>query len=225
MLPFYPFRGRKRRQCFIFSAATACGLLTLFFYLKGPPGTVQYTEVEEHKSMQVSRAVSSPDTYPVTHVQSSTPASSSSSSPSNTTRFKFKMVVGVLTTLRHPPTVLDVARRLVHVTNASDYKFLAWQSHSASGDARTRHELEQLGFEVSTRHQPYPELEPDRIRITWNDSLERMKWRTNHGKTGYVELHTRMLHTNVVARTLCYVYCSLGLRVCTCTYCHVYMMV
>ena len=94
------------------------------------------------------------------------------------------MVVGILTTLRHPPTVLDVARRLVHVTNAMDMKLLAWQSYSASRDVGTRLNLEQLGFSVAAQHAPYPELEPNRIRVTWNDSLDRMKWRTNHGEGG-----------------------------------------
>ena len=90
------------------------------------------------------------------------------------------MVVGILTTLRNPPTVLDVAQRLVHVGNPSDYTFLVWQSYSASGDALTKSNLEQWGFSVTVQRLPYPEVQPDRIRITWNDSMERMQWRTNH---------------------------------------------
>ena len=187
MLPFYPFRGR-RRQCLILSVAVVCAeLCALLIYLtvRVPPTVTEY----DHEERSTSLSSNAPDTL-ATQLGSS--ASSSPLVPSKTNRFK--MVVGILTTLRNPPTVLDVAQRLVHVGNPSDYTFLVWQSYSASGDALTKSNLEQWGFSVTVQRLPYPEVQPDRIRITWNDSMERMQWRTNHGERCNIGVHCSVCH-------------------------------
>ena len=95
---------------------------------------------------------------------------------------RYKMVVGILTAHRIPPTVLSLAERLVHVTNTSDYKLLVLQSYSCAGEVDTKRALERLGYTVFTMTSEYAELEPSRLRITWDDPPSRVKWRTNHGK-------------------------------------------
>ena len=95
---------------------------------------------------------------------------------------RYKMVVGILTAHRIPPTVLSLAERLVHVTNTSDYKLLVLQSYSCAGEVDTKRALERLGYTVFTMTSEYAELEPSRLRITWNDPPLRVKWRTSHGK-------------------------------------------
>ena len=104
------------------------------------------------------------------------------SSKSHRQRERYKMVVGILTALRNPPTVLSLAKRLVHVTNMSDYKLLVLQSYSAAGEVETKLTIENLGYTVFTMTSEYGELEPSRLRITWGDPPPRVKWRTNHGE-------------------------------------------
>ena len=95
----------------------------------------------------------------------------------------YKMVVGILSAKRDPPTVVRMAKELVsQVTEPGDYKFLAWISQSAAGEKDIIHQLRKLEFHVYVNNESYPELEPDRIHITFNDSPERMRWRTTHGK-------------------------------------------
>ena len=102
-------------------------------------------------------------------------------SDKNTTHYK--MVVGILSAKRDPPTVVRMAKELVsQVTEPGDYKFLAWISQSAAGEKDIIYQLRKLEFHVYVNNESYPELEPDRIRITFNDSPERMRWRTTHGK-------------------------------------------
>ena len=99
----------------------------------------------------------------------------------NTTHYK--MVVGILSAKRDPPTVVRMAKELMsQVTEPRDYKFLAWISQSAADEEDIIYQLRKLEFDVYVNNESYPELEPDRIRITFKDSLERMKWRTTHGK-------------------------------------------
>eukprot|EP00731_Ephydatia_muelleri_P022071 Em0014g662a len=90
------------------------------------------------------------------------------------------MVVGILSALRKPPTVLGLAERLVHETNTSDYKLLFLQSYSAAYQVETKLALESLGYTVFTMASEYAELEPSRLQITWGDPPSRVKWRTNH---------------------------------------------
>ena len=97
-------------------------------------------------------------------------------------RKRYKMVVGILSALRKPPTVLGLAERLVHETNTSDYKLLFLQSYSAAYQVETKLALESLGYTVFTMASEYAELEPSRLQITWGDPPSRVKWRTNHGE-------------------------------------------
>ena len=95
----------------------------------------------------------------------------------------YKMVVGILSAKRNPPTVVRMAKELVsQVTEPGEYKFLTWMSHSAAGEQDIAYQLRKLGIDVYVNNESYSELEPGRIRITFKDSLERMKWRTTHGK-------------------------------------------
>ena len=95
----------------------------------------------------------------------------------------YKIVVGILSAKRDPPTVVRMAKELVNqVTEPRDYKFVAWISQSAAGEKDIIHQLRKLEFDIYVNSESYPELEPDRIRITFKDSLERMRWRTTHGK-------------------------------------------
>ena len=95
----------------------------------------------------------------------------------------FKMVVGILSAKRNPPTVVRMAKELVsQATVPGEYKFLTWMSHSAAGEQDIADQLRKLGINVYVNNESYSELEPGRIRITFKDSLERMKWRTTHGK-------------------------------------------
>ena len=95
---------------------------------------------------------------------------------------RYKMVVGIITALRNPPTVLMLAERLVSDNNISDYKLLVLQSCSAAGEVETKFSLERLGYTVFTMSSKYAELQPSRLKITWNDPVQRVIWRTNHGK-------------------------------------------
>ena len=126
------------------------------------------------------------------------------SSKSHRQRERYKMVVGILTALRNPPTVLSLAKRLVHVTNMSDYKLLVLQSYSAAGEVETKLALENLGYTVFTMTSEYAELEPSRLRITWGDPPSRVKWRTNHGENTVVH----------VCACICVCMCSGGSRIC-----------
>ena len=95
----------------------------------------------------------------------------------------YKMVVGILSAKRNPPTVVRMAKELVsQATVPGKYKFLTWMSHSAAGEQDIADQLRKLGIDVHVNNESYSELEPGRIRITFKDSLERMKWRTTHGK-------------------------------------------
>ena len=92
------------------------------------------------------------------------------------------MVVGILSALRKPPTVLNVASGLVQAINPSSYALLVWQAFSASHDHQTKHSLEGLGFTVFTQQELYPELREGRLQITLGDTRERMLWRAGHGE-------------------------------------------
>ena len=95
----------------------------------------------------------------------------------------YKMVVGILSAKRDPPTVVRMAKELVNqVTEPRDYKFLVWMSQSAADEKDIICQLKELGFDVYVNNKSYPELEPHRIRITFKDPLQRVKWRTTHGK-------------------------------------------
>ena len=112
-------------------------------------------------------------------------------------RERYKMVVGILTALRNPPTVLSLAKRLVFVTNISDYKLLVLQSFSVSREVETKQALESLGYTVFTTDFEYAELEPSRLRVTWGDSPQRVKWRTNHGENNSVGVRTFRIASSV----------------------------
>ena len=93
-----------------------------------------------------------------------------------------KMVVGILSALRKPPTVISVAQGLVRNVDRSNYALLVWQAFSASHDHQTKHSLEELGFTVFTQQELYPELGEGRLQITLGDTKERMLWRAGHGE-------------------------------------------
>ena len=95
---------------------------------------------------------------------------------------KYKIVVGIPVAKRSPPTVLRTARQLVRYANSSEHKLLSWMSISAADDQETKQGLADLGFTVHAYHSPYQELQDDRLRITHNDPVERVKWRTGHCK-------------------------------------------
>ena len=76
----------------------------------------------------------------------------------------------------------------------SDYKLLVLQSYSAAGEVETKLALENLGYTVFTMTSEYAELEPSRLRITWDDPPPRVKWRTNHV----------LDYTNLLEKTLDY---------------------
>lgn len=102
---------------------------------------------------------------------------------SDRNRTHYKMVVGILTAKRNPPTVVRMAKELLsQATEPGEYKFLAWISQSAAGERDIICQLKELGFDVYINNESYPELEPDRIRITFKDPLQRVKWRTTHGR-------------------------------------------
>ncbi|KAL5503256.1 hypothetical protein EMCRGX_G010178 [Ephydatia muelleri] len=92
----------------------------------------------------------------------------------------FKMVVGILSALRKPPTILNVATQLVQSIDRSSYTLLVWQAFSASSDHQTKHWLEDLGYTVFTQPELYPELGEGRLQITLGDTKERMLWRAGH---------------------------------------------
>ena len=93
-----------------------------------------------------------------------------------------RMVVGILSALRKPPTVLSVAAGLVRNVDRSIYEFLVWQAFSASRDHQTKDLLEKLGFTVFTQQALYPELEDGHLQYTLGDTKERMLWRAGHGE-------------------------------------------
>ena len=127
-------------------------------------------------------------------------------SDKNTTHYK--MVVGILSAKRDPPTVVRMAKELLsQVTDPGDYKFLAWISQSAAGEKALICQLKELGFDVYVNNESYPELEPDRIRITFKDPLQRVKWRTTHGKYLVHVLHFCPLYVRRWCLT-----CYLGVR-------------
>ena len=95
---------------------------------------------------------------------------------------KYKIVVGIPVAKRSPPTVLWTARQLARYANSSEHKLLSWMSISAADDQETKQGLADLGFTVHAYHSPYQELQDDRLRITYNDPVERVKWRTSHCK-------------------------------------------
>ena len=95
----------------------------------------------------------------------------------------YKMVVGILSAKRSPPTVVKMVQELVRPINGTeDYKLLVWRSESTSNDVRTAKELSELGTSVVIINHPYPELDPNRLKITHNDPVSRVIWRTSHGK-------------------------------------------
>ena len=95
----------------------------------------------------------------------------------------YKMVVGILSAKRSPPTVVKMVQELVRPINGTeDYKLLVWRSESTSNDVRTAKELSELGTSVVINNHLYPELDPNRVRITFDDSVSRVIWRTSHGK-------------------------------------------
>ena len=95
----------------------------------------------------------------------------------------YKMVVGILSAKRNPPTVVKMVQELLRPINGTkDYKLLIWRSESASNDVRTAKELSDLGASVVVNTHPYPELDKKKLRITFNDSVSRVIWRTSHGK-------------------------------------------
>ena len=95
----------------------------------------------------------------------------------------YKMVVGILSAKRSPPTVVKMVQELVRPINGTeDYKLLVWRSESTSNDVRTAKELSELGTSVVINNHLYPELNPNRVKITFDDSVSRVIWRTSHGK-------------------------------------------
>ena len=95
----------------------------------------------------------------------------------------YRMVVGILSAKRSPPTVVKMVQELVRPINGTkDYKLIVWRSESTSDDVRTAEELSELGTSVVINTHPYPELDPNRLKITFNDSVSRVLWRTSHGK-------------------------------------------
>ncbi|KAL5493711.1 hypothetical protein EMCRGX_G014930 [Ephydatia muelleri] len=93
----------------------------------------------------------------------------------------YKMVVAIRTATRKHPTVLGVVTRLASEPSFRDYKLLVWQSYSEAYNEEMRQTLESLGVTVFTQREVYPELSVEnRIKITWGDPLNQVKWRTNH---------------------------------------------
>ena len=102
--------------------------------------------------------------------------------PYMATPSSYKMVVAIRTATRKHPTVLGVVTRLVSEPSFRDYKLLVWQSYSEAYNEEMRQTLESLGVTVFTQREVYPELSVEnRIKITWGDPLNQVKWRTNHG--------------------------------------------
>ena len=98
----------------------------------------------------------------------------------------YRMFVGIVSAKRDPPTVVRMVERLVSSAgNTSLYKFLVWQSWSAAEDAEAkrsvREALEGLGAVVLSPGGRYPQLKPGRLKLTLDDSEERVKWRACHG--------------------------------------------
>ena len=102
--------------------------------------------------------------------------------PYMATPSSYKMVVAIRTATRKHPTVLGVVTRLASEPSFRDYKLLVWQSYSEAYNEEMRQTLESLGVTVFTQREVYPELSVEnRIKITWGDPLNQVKWRTNHG--------------------------------------------
>ena len=93
----------------------------------------------------------------------------------------YKMVVGVLTADRTPPTVVRMVDALVSDASSTDYKVLARVSRSASHNKGMIEQLNNLGVTTFVNNQTYPEMAKDKVRITFNDPLTRVLWRTEHG--------------------------------------------
>ena len=92
------------------------------------------------------------------------------------------MVVSILSAKRTPPTVVTMARQLLEPVKRTDYKFLVSVSLSASCAVDVIRNMSELGFTVHVHREQYRELAPDKVRITYDDSLERVLWRTSHGE-------------------------------------------
>ena len=111
------------------------------------------------------------------------PVTSLVTQPFSTTHTReYKMVVGILTAKRDQPTVVRMAEQLAKQVHRNDYKLVAWVSHSASREESMIKSLEAIGFTVGVNRRQYPELAEHKIRITYNDTVERVLWRTSHGK-------------------------------------------
>ena len=69
----------------------------------------------------------------------------------------YRMVVGILSAKRNPPTVVRMVQELVRPINRTkDYKLIIWRSESTSDDVRTAEELSELGTSVVVNTHPYP---------------------------------------------------------------------
>ena len=96
---------------------------------------------------------------------------------------RYKMVVGILSAKRNPPTVIKMVQELARPINGTeDYKLIVWLSESASNDTETVKELSELGASVFVNTHPYPELDKNRLKIMYDDPVSRIIWRTSHGK-------------------------------------------
>ena len=95
----------------------------------------------------------------------------------------YKMFVGILSAKRNPPTVLKMVEELLRPINRTgDYKLLVWRSESTANDTETAKKLTQLGASVVINTHPYPELAKERVKITFDDPLSKVIWRTSEGK-------------------------------------------
>ena len=101
--------------------------------------------------------------------------------PTMTDIRQYKMVVGVLTAERKPPTVVRMMDELVSNVSLTDYKVLVRVSRSASQNQDIIQRLNNLGVTTFVNTQPYPEMSKDKIHITNKDPLSRVLWRTEHG--------------------------------------------
>ena len=91
------------------------------------------------------------------------------------------MVVGVLTAKRTPSTVVRMVDALVSDVSLTDYEVLVRVGQSASNNTRLIQDLRNLGVTTIVNTRNYPEMSKDKVRITCNDSLLRVLWRTEHG--------------------------------------------
>lgn len=96
------------------------------------------------------------------------------SDPSNVT-----MVIGIVTAERHPPTVFKMVKMLVDKLDFKRFQVVVWQSISIR-DLLTKQTLEGMGVRVLGPMPPYQELQSDNIERTYNDTIERVLWRSNH---------------------------------------------